>query len=326
MKKLISVVTPCYNEEGNVVELHAQIRTVFAQLPQYDYEHIFIDNASKDTTPQILRRLAAEDERVRVIFNNRNFGHVRSPYHGLLQARGDAVVILASDLQDPPALIPEFLQKWEEGFQIVVGQKAKSQESMAFFWVRKLYYRMVNQLAEVELLENVTGFGLYDQKALETFRQLDDVYPYARGIISELGFDTARIVYEQPARKRGLSKNNFYTLYDLAMLGVTTHSKVPLRLAAMLGFVMALCSFLSGLGYLVYKLIRWQDFDAGIAPLVIGLFFISSVQLFFLGVIGEYIGFIHTQVLHRPLVVEKERLGFERAPAASPGDGEPLEV
>lgn len=311
MKKLISVVTPTYNEEGNVVELHAQIRAVFEALPQYDYEHIFIDNASRDSTPQLLRRLVKEDRRVKVIFNNRNFGHVRSPYYGLLQAKGDAVVILASDLQDPPSLIPEFLQKWEEGFKIVVGQKAKSQESMGFFWVRKMYYRLVNKLAEVELLENVTGFGLYDQKALDTFRQLDDVYPYARGIISELGFDTARVVYEQPARKRGLSKNNFYTLYDLAMLGVTTHSKVPLRLAAMLGFVMAMCSFLSGVGYLIYKLIFWQAFNAGVAPLVIGLFFISSVQLFFLGVIGEYIGFIHTQVLHRPLVVERERLGWD---------------
>ena len=314
--KFISVVTPCYNEEGNVEELHAQIAAVFADLPDYDYEHIFIDNASKDSTPQLLREIAARDDRVKVIFNNRNFGHIRSPYHGLLQSYGDAVVMLASDLQDPPSLIPQFLKQWEAGFKVVVGQKNKSEESPLFFRLRSLYYRVVRGLAEVDLLEHVTGFGLYDREVISAFRRLGDAYPYVRGLISELGFPTARILYSQPLRKRGVTKNNFYTLFDMAMLGVTTHSKVPLRIATMMGFGMSLLSFVAGLGYLFYKLLYWNTFNAGVAPLVIGLFFISSVQLFFLGIVGEYIGFIHTQVLKRPLVVERERIGFDESETA----------
>ena len=328
---LISVVTPCFNEEGNIAELHSRIRQVLGewiarQPPQpngegWDYEHLFIDNASRDASPQMLRELAAADARVRVILNNRNFGHVRSPFHGLLQARGEVVVIMASDLQDPPELIPEFLDKWRAGWKIVVGQKAKSEETPLFFAIRKAYYRLVNRLAEVELLENVTGFGLYDREAVEALRALKDPYPYVRGLISELGFPTEKVVYTQPNRKRGVSKNNFYTLYDIAMLGITSHSKVPLRLATMMGFAMSLLSFLVGLGYLFYKLLFWSRFDAGVAPLVLGLFFIGSVQLFFIGIVGEYVGFIHTHVLQRPHVTERERLGFpslqqiETAPA-----------
>jgi glycosyltransferase involved in cell wall biosynthesis len=316
--KHIGVVTPCYNEEGNVEELQQRIREVFAALPEYSYEHIFIDNASTDGTVAALRRLAAADERVKVIVNARNFGHIRSPYHALLQAPGDAVVILASDLQDPPELIRDFLEKWQEGYQVVLGQKAQSEEAPLFFLLRRTYYRTVNRLADVELLENVTGFGLYDRSALEEFRRLDDAYPYVRGLISELGFSVARVVYKQPKRRRGLTKNNFYTLYDLAMLGLTSHSKVPLRLATMLGFSMSLLSFLLGVGYLVYKLLFWNQFSVGVAPLVIGLFFIGSVQLLFLGLVGEYIGFMHTQIMHRPLVVERERINFETPSAPLP--------
>jgi glycosyltransferase involved in cell wall biosynthesis len=312
--KLISVVAPCYNEEGNVEELHAQITATFAAMPDYDYELIFIDNASKDSTAQILRELAARDSHVRVILNNRNFGHIRSPYHGMLQGKGDAVILIASDLQDPPALIPEFLKHWESGFKVVLGQKNKSEESRVIFALRSMYYRVVRRLAEVELLEHVTGFGLYDRQVLESLRRLGDSYPYLRGLVSELGFSTARVVYAQPLRKRGLTKNNFYSLFDIAMLGVTTHSKVPLRIATMMGFAMSVLSFLAGFGYLIYKLLFWNTFNAGVAPLVIGLFFISSVQLFFLGIIGEYIGFIHTQVFKRPLVIERERVGFDEAP------------
>lgn len=311
--KLISVMTPCYNEEGNVEELYRQVKAVFAAMPHYRYEHLFIDNASKDGTPNLLRQIAARDPNVKIIFNNRNFGHVRSPYHALLQAQGAAVIGMACDLQDPPALIPQFLQKWEAGFEVVVGQKENSEESRLFFALRGVYYRLVKGLAEVELLEHVTGFGLFDRRVIETFRGLGDAYPYVRGLISELGFSTACIPYAQPQRKRGLTKNNFYTLFDIAMLGITSYSKVPLRVATFLGFAMSLCSFLSGVGYLFYKLFFWNSFNAGIAPLVIGLFFISSVQLFFLGIVGEYIGFIHTQVLKRPLVVERERIGFEDA-------------
>jgi glycosyltransferase involved in cell wall biosynthesis len=247
---------------------------------------------------------------VKVILNQRNFGHVRSPFHGLLQARGDAVIVMAADLQDPPDLIPEFVRKWREGYPVVVGEKSNSGEPSWVFTLRRGYYLLVNRLAEVELLENVTGFGLYDRKVIEAFRALDDPYPYVRGLISELGFPVARVPYHQPQRQRGLTKNNFYTLYDLAMLGITSHSKVPLRLAAMAGFAASLLSFGIGFVYLLYKLIFWQRFALGIAPVVIGLFFLGSVQLFFIGIIGEYLGAILTKVTKRPLVVEKERLNF----------------
>jgi glycosyltransferase involved in cell wall biosynthesis len=308
--KNISVVTPCFNEEGNVEELCARIKAVFASLPQYSYEHILIDNASTDRTVEILKSLATHDSHIKIIINLRNFGHIRSPHHAVLQARGDAVIAMVSDLQDPPEIIVDYLKKWEEGWPIVLGQKTNSEESPLFFTLRKVYYRIVNRLADTELIENVTGAGLYDQKVIEMFRQLDDPYPYTRGLISELGYPVARIPFTQPRRKRGISKNNFYTLFDMAMLGVTSHSKVPLRLATMLGFASSLFSLFAGFGYLIYKLVFWNSFSVGIAPLVIGLFFLGSVQMFFLGIIGEYIGFIHTQIMKRPLVVEKERINF----------------
>lgn len=319
--KFISVITPCFNEAGNVEELHARIKAVFDALPQYDYEHIYIDNASTDGTMEVLRRLANEDKRVKVILNNRNFGHIRSPHHAVIQARGDAVIALVSDLQDPPEMIADYLQKWEEGWPIVLGQKTNSEESRVFFALRKIYYRVVNRLSDAPLLENVTGAGLYDQKVIEMFRKLDDPYPYTRGLIGELGYPVARIPFTQPRRKSGITKNNFYTLFDIAMLGVTSHSKVPLRLATMLGFGMSLLSFLAGTGYLIYKLIFWNSFSVGVAPLVIGLFFLGSVQMLFLGIIGEYIGSIHTQVMNRPLVVEKERINFAPIVSASVENG-----
>jgi glycosyltransferase involved in cell wall biosynthesis len=308
--KFISIVTPCYNEEGNVEELYRQIRDVLATLPQYIYEHIYIDNASEDGTASILRRLAAEDKRVKVIINVRNFGHIRSPIHAYFQAKGEAVIVMVSDLQDPPALITNFLKKWEEGFKIVLGQKTGSAENGLMFQMRKLYYRLVSRLSDVKLLENVTGFGLYDREVVEQIRALNDAYPYVRGLISELGYPVARIPYRQPNRKTGITKNNFYTLYDMAMLGFTSHSKIPLRLATMLGFAMSLFSFLVAVAYFIYKLLNWYSFPVGQAPIVIGLFLFSSVQLFFIGIVGEYIGAIHTQILKRPLVVEKERINF----------------
>jgi len=309
-RKLISVMTPCFNEEGNVEELHRRIAAVFETLPQYEWEHILIDNASRDSTPAILRRMAAADPRVKVILNTRNFGHIRSPFHALLQARGDAVVSLASDLQDPPELIAEFIQKWEQGYKVVWGQKITSAESPIFFAVRTAYYKLVRKLADIELIEHVTGFGLYDREVVEQLRKINDPYPYGRGLISELGYDVARIPYHQPVRKSGITSNNFYTLYDMAMLGITNHSKVPLRIATLLGFAMALLSLLVAVGYLLYKIFFWNRFPVGQAPVVIGLFLFSSVQLFFTGVLGEYIAAIHTQVLHRPLVIEKERINF----------------
>ena len=308
--KLISVMMPCYNEEDNVREAYEQVKQVFAQLADYAYEHIFIDNASKDGTVAILKGIACHDNNVKVIVNVRNFGHIRSPYHALLQARGDAVIALASDLQDPPALIPEFIRKWEEGYKVVVGVKKKSRESPIVFAIRTFYYRLLCAMSEIELIENFTGFGLYDQQVVEILRTLNDPYPYFRGLIAELGFESARIEYTQPTRRRGITKNNFFTLYDTAMLGMVSHSKVPLRLATMLGFLSAAVSLLVALFYFVYKLLFWSNFSVGSAPLVIGLFLFSSVQLFFLGIVGEYVGSIQTQALKRPLVIEKERINF----------------
>lgn len=308
-EKLISIVTPCFNEEGNVEELYERIKEVMTGF-DYQYEHIYIDNASTDNTSQKLRTLAAQDKRVKVIFNTRNFGHIRSPYYGLLQGSGDAVVIMASDLQDPPERIPDFIRKWEEGYKAVIGVKTKSRESGIFYLLRTMYYRVLRSLSDVELIEHYTGFGLYDKKVINILKGIGDPYPYFRGLIADIGFPIARIEFEQPLRKRGISKNNFYTLYDIAMLGFTNYTKIPLRLAAMFGFLSALVSFLIGLIYLIYKLLFWYQFSLGSAPLVIGLFFLGSVQLLFLGIVGEYIGAIYTQVMHRPLVIEKERLNF----------------
>jgi glycosyltransferase involved in cell wall biosynthesis len=307
---LISIVTPCFNEEENVEELYQQTKKVMAEVEGVEYEHIYIDNASTDRTQAILRSLASQDPRVKVIINARNFGHIRSPYYAILQAQGDAVVSLAADFQDPPALIKDFLQKWREGYKVVVGVKSKSEESFIFYTLRSIFYHVLRKLSDVDLIEHFTGFGLYDRQVIEILRKIDDPYPYFRGLIADIGFPAARIEYLQPRRKRGITKNNFYTLYDMAMLGLTNYTRVPLRLATMLGFVAAVLSFLVGLFYLIYKLIDWQNFSLGIAPLAAGLFFFGAVQLFFLGIVGEYIGAIYIQILHRPPVIEKERINF----------------
>lgn len=309
MKK-ISIVTPCYNEEENISILYKEVKRQFSNLPQYEYEHIFIDNSSTDNTVGVLKEFAKTDKNLKIIVNARNFGHIRSPYYAMLQADGDAVISLVSDLQDPPYLIPEFIKKWEEGYKIVVGVKTNSEESKLFFRLRKAYYNLVTKLSEVELIKNYTGFGIYDKQVIQELRNVKDNYPYFRGLICEVGFEKAIIEYKQPARKRGITKNNFFTLYDIAMLGITSHSKVPLRLAAMFGFLMAILSFLAAVVYFIMKIIYWDSMPLGQAPLVIGLFFFSSIQLFFIGIIGEYIGNIHTHVMNRPLVVEKERINF----------------
>ena len=309
MKK-VSIVTPCYNEEANVGPLCARVKELFLKLGSYDYEHIFIDNASADGTQDALRRLAAADKKVKVILNTRNFGHIRSPYHAFSQISGDVFIPLAADFQDPPELIAELLRKWEEGCQVVLAVKTNSGESWLMFAVRKLYYDLIGKLAEVNIVKNNTGFGLYDKRVMEELRKLDEPYPFFRGLVAELGLKTARVEYFQPGRKRGLTKNNFYVLYDMGMLGIINHSKVPLRLAVFAGFLLAGLNLAVALGYLAYKLLYWNSFSVGIAPVVIGLFFFSSVQLIFLGVIGEYIGAIYTQTLKRPLVIEKERINF----------------
>jgi len=310
-KKLISVVSGCYNEEGNVRECYEQVKKIFQQLGRYRYEHIFIDNASKDGTAAILREIAAKDKNVKVILNARNFGHIRSPYHAMLQAQGDAVISLVSDLQDPPELIGEFIAKWEEGFRVVIAIKQDSGEPAAVFILRKLYYELVSRLAEIDLNKNATGFGLYDRRFVDILAEMNDPYPYFRGLVSEIGFPTAKIPYHQPVRKRGITSNNFYRLYDIAMLGITNHSKVPLRLATMLGFAASFLSLVIAAIYLIYKLVFWEQFTLGLAPIIVGLFFLGSVQLFFIGIFGEYLGAIHTQVLKRPHVVELERINFD---------------
>lgn len=309
--KLVSIVSPCFNEEGNVEALKARLQSVFENLPNYRHELIFIDNHSTDRTVERIKAMAAEDPRVKLIVNARNFGHIRSPYHALLQARGDAVITMCSDLQDPPEMIPDFLARWEQGSRIVVAVKVHSRESRLMWLLRRFYYRLLFSIADVKVIQDFTGFGLYDRGVVEIIRGLDDPYPYFRGIIAEIGYEVAEIPFDQPRRQRGLTKNNFYTLYDLAMLGITSHSKVPLRLATMGGFLLSFLSLLVSLVYLGLKLVFWQNFSLGLAPLVIGVFFFASIQLFFIGLLGEYVAAIHTQVMKRPLVVEEERVNFD---------------
>ena len=311
MKK-ISILTPCYNEEGNVEELYKQVKAQFEALKdKYTYEHIFIDNASQDKTVEILKGIATKDKNVKIIVNASNFGHIRSPFHGLKQCYGDAVMLMVADLQDPPELIPEFLTKWEEGHKVVVGVKNKSKENPIMYGIRKLFYTMVRKMSETPMIDNFTGFGLYDKAFVDVLRATDDPYPYMRGFVAEFGGDIATVYYTQPKREHGKTSNNFYKLYDMAMLGFVNHSKVPLRLAVFIGFAIAALSLAVALFYFIYKLCYWDSFQVGNAPLVIGLFFFSAVQLIFIGILGEYIGAIHTQVRKRPLVMEKERVNFE---------------
>ena len=308
--KLISVLTPCYNEAENVQALYEAVRSVFAKLPQYRYEHLFIDNASKDRTAEILRAIASRDKNVKVILNTRNFGHIRSPYHAMLQTTGDAVIGMAADFQDPPEMIPEFLEKWEQGHKVVMAVKETSKESRIMYAIRERYYRLLARIANVEIVQNATGFGLYDRVVVDSLRRIDDPYPFFRGLIAEIGYDVERIPFAQPRRARGLTSQNFYSLYDIAFLGIVSHSKVPLRLATMVGFALALLSLFAAFGYLTAKLLFWNRFTVGIAPILISFFFLSAVQLIFIGIVGEYIGTIYTQVRHHPHVFERERINF----------------
>ena len=310
MTKKISIVTPCYNEEFNVEPLYEKVKIEMAKLTNYTYEHIFIDNYSTDNTLVKLKNIASVDKNVKIIVNARNFGHIKSPYYGMLQADGDVVISLVSDLQDPPELIPDFIKKWEEGYKIVVGVKEKSEENIIMFSIRKLFYKTIDRISDTSQIQNFTGFGLYDRQFMDVLRNIQEPYPYFRGLVSELGFSICQIPYLQPKRSKGNTKNNFFTLYDMAMLGFTSHSKVPLRMSSFIGFVVAFLSILIASIYLIYKILFWDNFQVGIAPLVIGFFFFGGVQLFFLGIIGEYISAILTQVKNRPLVIEKERINF----------------
>jgi glycosyltransferase involved in cell wall biosynthesis len=315
-RPLISVVAGCRNEEGNVEELCRRIKAVFEQLPQYRWELIFIDNASTDRTAERLRHLASIEPSVKVILNLRDFGQLRSPYHAIMQARGDAVIAMASDFQDPPEMLVDFLALWASGSPVVMGVKTSSEEPWVIYQLRTLYYKTLKRFAGLNLVQHATGFGCYDRRVIEELRRLPDATPYLRGLVAELGFPIATVPFEQPRRRWGVTKNNFYTLYDIAMLGFTTHSRVPLRLAVFTGFGVAGLSLLVAFAYLVAKLVLWDNFpNIGQAPTVIGLFFLGGVQLVFTGILGEYIGAIHTQVLRRPFAVEKERLNFDSASA-----------
>lgn len=314
MKK-ISLVSSAYNEQENIPLLYEAVKAEMAKwADKYTYEHIILDNCSTDNTLAVLRTIAAQDKHIKVIANMRNFGHIRSPHYGILQAQGDAVIYLASDLQDPPELISSFLEAWEKGALVVLGQKQQSMESSLFFAVRKFYYWLLNRVNDsgAELVPNCTGFGLYDKQVVDELRRLSDPYPYLRGLVCELGYPKTLIPFVQPARKRGITKNNFYTLYDNAMIGFTNHSKVPLRLAALGGFVLGAVSFLLACIYLALKLCFWEKFPMGTAPILLAVLFFASVQLVFLGVLGEYVGAVLTQVLKRPLVIEKERINFDK--------------
>lgn len=324
----VSIVLPCYNEAANVGELHERLCRVLDGLPGYRFDFLFIDNASTDDTVDRLRAIAAADDRVSVIVNARNFGHIRSPFHALMEARGDCVVMMCTDLQDPPELLPEFLRAWAAGAAMVVGQKRSSAESRGLWLARSAFYRIARSIADVDLLEHVTGFGLYDRRAIEIMRSYGDPYPYVRGMIVDIGLPFTVIPYDQPLRLRGLTKNNFFTLFDMAMLGFTSHSRLPLRLATMAGFAMAALSLLVALVFLVLKLAFWERFPAGYAPAVIGVFFLGSLQIFLVGILGEYVGAVLTQVRHRPWVVEKARFGAPVGGHAhrldrTPKEGEP---
>lgn len=307
--RTISIVTPVFNEEDNVVELCERIATVMKSLP-YDYEHICIDNRSTDRTVEMLKDRAKDDPRLKIIVNSRNFGYIRSSFHALLQASGDAVVLIASDLQDPPEMIAEFIERWENGYKIVMAVKPESEESFIMKHIRRLYYKIISRISEVPLVMNATGAGLFDRKVINILAGLNDPYPYFRGLVCEIGFPIDTVPFKQPRRRRGVTSQNFYSLYDMAMLGITKHSKLPLRMMVIFGFSFSLISLLIAFCYFIAKLVFWNSFLVGTAPILIGVFFFGALQMFFLGLLGEYIISIQTQVRAMPLVIESERVNF----------------
>ncbi len=317
MKK-ISIVTACYNEEMNVVQISDAVRKIMTEeLAQYDYEHVFIDNCSEDNTLSLLRQICSRDNHVKVIENSRNFGYIRSPFHGLMQVEGDCAISLVADFQDPPSLIPTLVKKWEEGYKVVCAVKTTSKENPLMYLMRSMYYKTLKKMSEVDSINHFTGFGLYDKQVVEALRLMDDPYPYFRGLICEVGFKRALVEFEQPKRERGKTHSSFYKLFDVAMLGITANSKVPLRLATIGGFIFSVIALIGALVYFILKLVFWYNMPMGIAPLIISVFFFSSIQLFFIGLLGEYIAQILTKVTNRPLVIESERINFDSAAKAA---------
>lgn len=324
MEKLVSVVIPCYNEEANVLPICQAVVDQMKLLTQYDYEILFIDNHSTDKTRDLLRLACAENPKVRAIFNVKNFGQFNSPYHAMLQAHGDAVICMCADFQDPVELLPAFLQAWEEGFQIVCGVKKKSRENGIIYRLRTLYYKLINRMSDFEQIEHFTGFGLYDKSFIHVLKGLEDPMPFLRGIVAELGGKRKEIPYEQPLRRAGKTHNNWYSLYDAAMLSFTTYTKIGLRLAVFAGGFFSIIGFLVALIYLIMKLIYWDRFVAGQAPTLIGVFLLGSIQLFFIGLMGEYIMSINARMMKRPLVVEEERINFPPSSSTRSEDEPPV--
>jgi len=312
-KKIISIVTPCFNEADNITQLYNRIRLVMKRVSKkYEYEQIIIDNCSTDDTVKIAKRLARLDKRLKIIVNNRNYGPVRSPYYGTLCARGDAVVLIAADLQEPPELIPDFIKKWEEGYDVVLAKKPISQEIFYMKIIRRSYYKIINNISETPLEADSTGAGLFDKKVIETLKLISDPYPYFRGLVCELGFPRATIEFVQPPRMNGASKATWYGMLDQALLAMTKHSRLPLRFMTVLGLLMGTLTLLISIVFFILKLLFWNEFPIGISPILIGFFFISSIQFFFLGLIGEYVGTILTHQRNMPLVIEKERVNFDK--------------
>ena len=326
LKKTISIVVPCYNEEENVVPLANALRLCFKeQLPEYQYEILFIDNDSSDKTREKIRGLCKLDKGIKAIFNAKNFGQFNSPYYAMLQSTGDATILMAADFQDPVEMIPRFVHAWEEGYRIVIGVKTESNESKIMYALRSLYYKLIRKMSSVDQISQFTGFGLYDQGFISVMKSLDDPTPFLRGIVAELGYRRKDIPYTQPKRRAGVTHNNFYTLYDAAMLSFTSYTKVGLRIAVFFGGICAGLSMLFGLLYLIMKLIWWDRFPAGMAPMLIGMLFLGSVQIFFIGLLGEYILSINQRVMKRPLVVEEERLNFSEQLGQDAGEDSALE-
>lgn len=315
MKK-ISIMIPCYNEEENVVLIsEAVVRELTDSLPEYDYEILFIDNDSKDNTRPLLREICKRNPKIKAIFNVKNFGQFNSPYYGMLQTTGDCTVCMCCDFQDPVEMIPKLVHEWENGYKIVCAIKTTSKENKIMRFLRTCYYKLIRKMSDVEQIEHFTGFGLYDKSFIEVLRNLKDPSPFLRGIVAELGYRRKDIPYEQAKRRAGKTHNNFYTLYDAAMLSFTSYTKIGLRLATFCGIGVGIISFLVGLVYLILKLIMWDNFPMGMAPVLIGMCFLGSVQLFFIGLLGEYVLNINTRVMNRPLVIEEERLNFDNSEA-----------
>jgi len=309
MKK-ISIITPTFNEEENVALVVDAITKVAEKERKYSFEHIIIDNASTDKTVNVVKDLINKYPHVGLIVNNRNFGQLRSPFHALTLVESDATIQLCSDLQEPPELIHDFLRKWENGALVVGGVKESSEENRFLFFLRGIYYKLLSAITEHDLISQFTGFGLFDKTVIEEFRKINDLYPYSRGLISDLGFNVDVVKYRQKEREFGSTKNNFFTLFDYALVGMVSNSKIPIRIATIFGFIFSMFTFASGIVYLILKLSYWDSFGAGLAPLIILISFGLSIIIFFLGIIGEYIGSIHSEVLKRPRVIEKQRINY----------------